>query len=354
MSFDPVPCNVYQGVSTWFQVMGLGLLLVVVTTLAGSIGLGLSGPVRVLRQLFSAIKDISEISLRRVWALAMLTFREAVRRKALLVFGVFALLFMFGSWFLTSGGEKADIQIQRHVVFVFTAISWLVLPVVLMLSCWGIPEDIKARSMHTVVTKPVRRIEIVLGRMLGFSLIATLIVGVMAVAGYVWIDRQISRDAHGQLVCKVPVYGKLAFLDRQGQPASAGINVGDVWTFRSYIEGSTKACAIWEFERLSDASLMPITMKDQGATRGLRVQTGFESFRTHKGVMNSGLLCQLTLVNPATNLRVPIPAFEVAEYRGDANVTPIPATLTYYDSEARKSKTVDLVKDVIADGKLRV
>jgi hypothetical protein len=285
----------------------------------------------------------------------MLTAREAIRRKALLVFGVFALLFMFGSWFLSSPGEKADIQIQRHVVFVFTAISWLVLPVVLMLSCWGIPEDIKARSMHTVVTKPVRRIEIVLGRMLGFSLIATLVVAVMAVAGYIWIDRQVSQDAHGQLVCKVPVYGKLAFLDRQGQPASAGINVGDVWTFRSYIEGSTKACAIWEFERLGEASLMALpATKDREATRGLRVQTGFESFRTHKGVMNSGLLCQLTLVNPSTNLRVPLPAFEVAEYRGDANVTPIPASLSYYDSEARKNKTVDLLQDVIADGRLKV
>jgi hypothetical protein len=354
MHFDPLPFDVVQGVGTWLKVMGACAVLVLVASFAASVGLGLSGPVRVLRQLFGAIRDISEISVRRVWALAMLTAREAIRRKALLVFGVFALLFMFGSWFLTSGGEKADIQIERHVVFVFTAISWLVLPVVLMLACWGIPEDIKARSMHTVVTKPVRRVEIVLGRMLGFSLIATLVVAVMSIAGYIWIDRQIPQNIHGQLVCKVPIYGKLSFLDRQGQPAAAGINVGDVWTFRSYIEGSTKATAIWDFERLSDASLMPISTKDQGDTRGLRVQTGFESFRTHKGVMNSGLLCQLTLVNPATNLRVPIPAFEVAEYRGDANVTPIPATLTYYDSEARKSKTVDLVKDVIADGKLRV
>jgi hypothetical protein len=354
MHFDPQPFDVVLGLGTWLKVMAAIAVLVLVASLAGSIGLGLSGPVRVLRQLFSAIKDISEISLRRVWALAMLTFREAVRRKALLVFGLFALLFMFGSWFLSGGGEKADIQIERHVVFVFTAISWLVLPVVLMLACWGIPEDIKARSMHTVVTKPVRRVEIVLGRMLGFTLITTLVVGVMSVAGYVWIDRQISREAHGQLVCKVPIYGKLSFLDRQGQPASAGINVGDVWTFRSYIEGSTKATAMWDFERLGESSLMPISTKDQGDTRGLRVQTGFESFRTHKGVIGSGLLCQLTLVNPATNLRVPLPAFEVAEYRGDANVSPVPATLTYYDSEARKNKTVDLVKDVIADGKLRI
>ncbi len=50
---------------------------------------------------------------------------------------------------------------------------------------------------------------------------------------------------------------------------------------------------------------------------------------------------------------MPLPAFEVAEYRGDANVTPIPASLTFYDSEARKNKTVDLLKDVVRDGRLQ-
>ncbi|HEV8003848.1 MAG TPA: hypothetical protein VGP63_28540, partial [Planctomycetaceae bacterium] len=162
MNFDPHAFDVIQGVGTWLKVMGACAVLVLVASLAASFGLGLNGPVRVLRQLFSAIRDISEISVRRVWALAILTAREAIRRKALLVFGLFAVLFMFGSWFLAGTGEKADIQIQSHVVFVFTAISWLVLPVVLMLACWGIPEDIKARSIHTVVTKPVRRVEIVL------------------------------------------------------------------------------------------------------------------------------------------------------------------------------------------------
>jgi hypothetical protein len=354
MRFDVIPFDMLLGVSQYLKVMLAILILVLVTTFAASFGYGLKGPVYWFWQIVGAIRDISEISVRRVWALAMLTTREAVRRKALLVFVVFAILFMFGSWFLSGPGEKADIQIEQHVVFVFTAISWLVLPVILLLACWGIPEDIKARSIHTVVTKPVRRVEIVLGRMLGFSLITTVIVALMAVIGFVWIDRQIPKDIHAQLVCKVPLYGKISFLDRQGQPASSGINVGDVWNFRSYIEGSTKATAIWDFDRVGEWAVTPITTKEQGDTRGLRVQTGFESFRTHKGVMGSGLLCQLTLVNPETNLRVPLPTFEVAEYRGDANVTMVPLDITYYDSEARKNKSVDLLKDVVADGKMRV
>ena len=46
--------------------------------------------------------------------------------------------------------------------------------------------------MHTVVTKPVRKTEIVIGRMLGFSSLMTILVVIMGVAGYVWIDREVA------------------------------------------------------------------------------------------------------------------------------------------------------------------
>ena len=358
MHFDPIPFDLTLGVSQWLKaVLGASLLIVLVSVVASLGAGGLSGPWGVFRQLFDGIRDVSELSIRRIWALATLTAREAIRRKALLVFVIFGVLFMFGSWFLTSADEKADIQVERHVVFVFTAISWLVLPVVLMLSCWGIPEDIKARSIHTVVTKPARRIEIVIGRMLGFSLVSTFVVALMGVVGFVWLDRQIPASARDKFVCKVPVYGRLTFLDRQGEPAQSGINVGDIWTFRSYIDGSTKATAIWDFNNVSAAYLTPVDSESNQRDEQnecLRVQTNFESFRTHKGIIGSGLLCELTLVNPENKLRVPLPPFEVAEYRGDGNQTIIPAQVEYYDSEAKAKKTVNLLKDVVSDGKLRI
>jgi PDZ domain len=440
MNFDVLPFDSLLGLSHWVKVVGfIAILVLIVTSVAAFASMGPRGFLAVFRQLFEGFRDVAELSFRRIWAIAMLTFREAIRRKALLVFVIFAVLFMFGSWFLTSADEKADIQIERHVVFVFTAVSWLVLPVVLMLACWGIPEDIRARSLHTVVTKPARRIEVVLGRMLGFSLIATLIVGVMGGVGYFWIDRQIPQSIHDRLVCKVPIYGKLSFLDRQGEPTKSGINVGDVWTFRSYIEGSTKASAIWDFDRINETvfrtptdlgvesqvpdeglaqklKLQPgqgvvvtkvvaaspagssglrahdviLSFKDipigqpsdlaaaaQGLTMGetypmtinrdgtqevlqlpwqefLALQTGFEAFRTHKGIINSGLLCELTLVNPDSKLRVPLPPFEVAEYRGDGNQTPIPRTIHYYDSEKKEAKTADLLTDIVSNGSLQI
>jgi hypothetical protein len=444
MYFDVSPYEVLLGLGHWIKVVGFIVFLVlIVTTVAAIASVGPRGFMAVMRQLFEGVRDASELltfgAWRRIWAVSMLTIREAVRRKALLVFVIFGVLFMFGSWFLTSPGEKADIQIQRHVVFVFTAVSWLVLPVILMLACWGIPEDIKARSMHTVVTKPVRRNEVVLGRMLGFSVVATAIVFLMGVIGYFWIVRQIPQDIQDRLVCKVPVYGRLSFLDRQGEPTKSGVNVGDVWSFRSYIEGSTKATAIWDFDHVDESVLkhptelgvegqpvdealaqklklspgggllvMKVAPASPAGSSGLRahdvilnfkdtaigqpgdlsavvqglklgenyamtinrdgkqetlqvpwqeflaLQTGFEAFRTHKGIINSGLLCELTLVNPATKLRVPLPPFEVAEYRGDGNQTPVPRSISYYDSEKKETKTADLISDVVSNGGLRV
>src|SRR5690606_18830785 len=131
--------------------------------------------------------DTIRLSPGRVWAITMLTFKESIRRKALLVFVVFAVLFMFAGWFLSNSNERADLQIKVYVSFVLTAITWLVIPVVLLLACWGLPADIKARSLHTVVTKPVRKNEIVLGRMLGFLIVGTVLLLVMGSVGYFWI-----------------------------------------------------------------------------------------------------------------------------------------------------------------------
>src|SRR6185503_14048382 len=48
---------------------------------------------------------------------------------------------------------------------------------------------------------------------------------------------------------RVPLLGKLEFFDRTGSVRSKkGINVGNEWMYRSYVEGGTAAAAIWTFE----------------------------------------------------------------------------------------------------------
>lgn len=308
LSFNPESFNLVQGLGNWAVVMVILALVAFITALVVSLlALGFAGPWQVLMHIGGAFQDLFGTSARRCLALAQLTFREAIRRKTLWVFGVFAVLFLFAGWFLADVTADADLQVKNYVSFVLRTISWLILPVTLLLSCWGLPEDIKARSLHTVVTKPVRRHEIVLGRILGFAAIGLLVLSVMSVVGYVWINRQLPGSMQSQLTARVPVYGEIKFLDSEGKPAEAGVNTGDENMFRSFVEGNTKARAIWEFSKVDPSQL-------EGGGR-LVLESSFQAFRTYKGNIDRQLLGQFTLVNAEKNLRVPLKAFEVREFR---------------------------------------
>src|SRR5579863_472477 len=252
LSFNPETFNLGAGLGNWVVVMLILAVVSFVTALAVSLmAQGFAGPWQVLQHMFGGLQDLAGTSVKRCLALAQLTFREAIRRKTLWVFAVFAVLFLFAGWFLSDVTPDADLQVKNYVSFVLRTISWLILPVALLLACWGLPEDIKARSLHTVVTKPVRRHEIVLGRILGYSAIGGLVLGGMGAVGYVWINRQLPDSTRSQLTARVPIYGVIRFIDKdgnekdqQGNVLQAGINVGDESMFRSFIEGNTKARAV--------------------------------------------------------------------------------------------------------------
>lgn len=293
MDFDPIPFNFGSSLTQWLILLafmiGGSLVLSLVFSLARN---GAAGPGAFLKGLISYLEDLGSLSIRRILAITSLTFKEAVRRKALLVFVVFAVLLMFAGWFISNANDRAELQVNVHITFVLTTIAWLILPAVIFLSCWGIPEDIRLRSLHTVVTKPARRLEIVLGRMIGFGTVTTLILAVMGVIGYVWIQRQIPESVKSKLTCRVPVFGELYFIDIQGQPSRTGINVGDTWMFRSYVQGNSRARAVWVFRNITEDSV-----GDE-----LILESRFEAFRTIKGTEKSirqGIEAQYTFVqNP--------------------------------------------------------
>lgn len=351
LSFNPTPFDLLAGVVNWLIIVGIaGAISLVAMFLMSLAAMGLTGPVYVVSLIKEGFVDLFGTSPRRVAALTLLTFREAVRRKALWVFGVFAVLFLFAGWFMSDVTLDAEMQVKNYVSFVLRTITWLIVPVVLLLSCWGLPEDIKARSLHTVVTKPVRKHEIVLGRILGFAGIGAVILGVMSVIGYFWVVRQLPESMGSQLVSRVPIYGEMSFLDREGNdkdPAGnlirAGVNVGDENMFRSFVEGNTKARAIWDFD--IDASRL------EGGGK-LVLESAFQSFRTYKGNIEKELLCQYALVNQDNGLRVLLKPFYVHEFRRNTY-----DVLSENDNELVDDKTgkpVDLAKDLLAGGKLRV
>ena len=258
MDFDPQAFEFSAAIWSWLLICGsAAAILAAVSLFFCLVSRGGAGATAWANEIVGILQDVISISPRRVFALAQLTFREAIRRKALLVFVVFAILFMFAGWFLSASSLAPEFQVKVYVTFVLRAISWLLLPVVLLLSCWGLPEDIKQRSLHTVVTKPARRLEVVLGRMLGFATVGTIVLvvgGVDVVPGvYRTVEAQAADGKDAGILfddsCKFGQYrdadGGLDSLIAGGT-ADGGhptITLGDGPLFR------TQRCGAWELVR---------------------------------------------------------------------------------------------------------
>lgn len=316
--FSVLPMHFLQ----WLVVVGVAsLVFFIVGVLVSFAQNGSSAPVVLGATFVRAIRDLTLLSPRRILALTKLTFIEAYRRKAFAVGVVFLAILMFSGWFVKASNRDS---IAPYIATVITPAWMLLVPMSLLVSCWGIPADVKERSLHTVVTKPVRRSEIVIGRMLGYALVMTILLGIVAATNYVWLMRQVPAHLRDQLVARVPVYGALTHLDRQGLPAEKGINVGDQWEFRSYIEGQTKSRAIWTFHHLDIPTLKKLD--------SLPLEQQFEAFRTAKGIVSAETSFNLTLINEESGLRVTLPdRFSVHEFSvgGRKRVIEIPHQIPF-------------------------
>lgn len=360
MDFDQRPIDLALAAGNWLLiVIVFGLICLFVAVAVSILTVGLKGPGLVAEVLFRGLRDLFNLTLRRVGAMSQLVFRESVRKKTLWIGGVFILLFMFGHWFLA--GQAVESAAKRHVVFVMTAVKWLLIPVAVILSCWGLPADIKDRSLHTVMTKPTRRSEVVLGRIFGYSGVMLLLLLAMSVLGYIWIQRAVPERARNQLIARVPVYGELTFLDRVGKPSTRGINVGDIWEFRSFVEGMTDSRAIYQFDISGFQGQEPET---------LDIEYNFEAFRTHKGVIGENVRFSLHFMHPEKSLDVKFPrsSTPIFEFTADPEqrVLHIPRKLDTRNADIRitgdlgKSGTVeppkqlDLWDDLVSSGKLQI
>ena len=117
------------------------------------------------------------------------------------------------------------------------------------------------------------------------------------------------------------------------------INVGDVWMFRSYIEGATKASAIYKFKGVDESDAIG---------DDLVLQSSFEAFRTHKGNMEvGGILFQLTFVNEDKGLRVESPPYVNREYSD--NRIAINRKMVQKKFDGSEDVEVDIFDDLVDD-----
>ena len=82
----------------------------------------------------------------------------------------------------------------------------LILLMSLLISAFSLPEDIKHRTIYTIMTKPVRASELVMGRILGFAATSTVLLLILGVISLLFVWRGLSHthvaaaDQSGQIV----------------------------------------------------------------------------------------------------------------------------------------------------------
>jgi hypothetical protein len=254
------------------------------------LSLVVGGGSAILAVLLPFLVDLFRLRGRRIWAIARLSFKEALRRRILWVFfGIMLVIFLFAGWFLD---PKPESQVRNYVKVVYTAMSYLALLVAVLLAAFSIPADIRSQAIHTIVTKPVERFEIVLGRFLGYGLLMSLALGVMSGISLVYVLREIHPDAKAESMrAREPLFGKLRFnkLIHKENTSFQGTDVGREWSYRKYIAGGAQSSerAIFEYDDL------PAELARRPGGK-VPCEYSFDIFRTLKGVEGAGIICSFT------------------------------------------------------------
>ncbi|MCZ7644079.1 MAG: ABC transporter permease [Planctomycetota bacterium] len=113
-----------------------------------------------------------------VWAIAVNTFREAVRDKILYVLAVFGLILIFVSravgWISYGGELKIMTDLGLAAIWLFVAL------ISIFIGTQMIYKEIDKRTLYTILSRPIRRWEFLLGKYCGLLLTSLVILAALS------------------------------------------------------------------------------------------------------------------------------------------------------------------------------
>ena len=124
-------------------------------------------------------QDSLSFSPARVWVIATNTMTEVIRQKVLYVFILFGLALCGASSFFTQFSFNEELK--SIIDTCLAAIKLLTALIAVVGTAMLLPSEIENRTIYTILTKPVYRIEFLLGKVAGMSLLLFFVTIVMSV-----------------------------------------------------------------------------------------------------------------------------------------------------------------------------
>lgn len=129
--------------------------------------------------LQSPAREVPVFSISRVWTLAISTLTQLVRMKTFYFLFAFAVLLLaVGNFNFASSPAQALSTVKKVSFGAMDLFAWLFAIVATALL---IPRDIEDRTLYTILSKPVRRIEYLLGKLCGVLIVIGISLSVMFV-----------------------------------------------------------------------------------------------------------------------------------------------------------------------------
>ena len=113
--------------------------------------------------------------MHSIWAVATNTIKQALRLKIAAVFIVLLIVLLPVMGISMTGDGTLKGRLQTFVSYGLSLTNLLLCLLTLIVSIYTLTNDIKHRQIYTVITKPVRRYQLLLGKLLGVVLLSTVL-----------------------------------------------------------------------------------------------------------------------------------------------------------------------------------
>ena len=151
----------------------------------------LGGVIVVGGLLVFGLRDLLRFSPARVWAISGVGFDESIRRRVLWIIPLAVLGIIAVVQFQRAPDPQDAIRQSTKICLFATGV--VVIVTTIILSCTSLPKEIENRVIFTIVTKPTTRLEIVLGKIVGFARVSGLILLIMGLFTLAFLKLQEAR-----------------------------------------------------------------------------------------------------------------------------------------------------------------
>jgi hypothetical protein len=122
--------------------------------------------------------------MHSIWAVAINTVKQALRMKIAMIFIALLLILLPIMGVSMTGDGTLKGRLQTFISYGLSLTNILLCLLTILVSVYAVTSDIKQRQIYTVITKPIRRFEFILGKLLGVILLGSALLVFFSVIIY--------------------------------------------------------------------------------------------------------------------------------------------------------------------------